>query len=163
MGKEGCNVNKFIKSFYKNLTLLIFLILPVKVTKVFLELSIAVLITDIRGENCLDNCFNTDKFSALLRTSYDKDILALPTYTLSWFWTEDSLNEKIKIQNGEATIKEILGSNELIKHNLGAVTNTIISRLPYLMKIKLRLNDRRARLSVRHELMSILNQGLQHA
>lgn len=163
MGKEGCNVNKFIRSFYKNLTLLIFLILPVKVTKVFLELSIAVLITDVRGENCLDRCFNTDKFSELLHTSYNKDILALPTYTLSWFWTEDSLNEMVKIKDGEVTIKEALGSNEVLRHNLGAVTNRIIDQLPYLMKLKLRLNDRRARLSIRHELMSMLNQGLQPA
>lgn len=156
-------MNKFIRSLYKNLTLILFLILPVKVTKIFLELSIAVLITDLRGEQSLEKCFNVDNFSKLLNTTYDKDILALPTYTLSWFWTDESLSKTINLQEGRFSIKETLQRNDLLKHNLGTVTNSIMAQLPYLMKVKLGLKDNRARLSVRHELMAVLNQGLQPA
>lgn len=161
MSKEGCNVNRFSRSIYKYLTLLLFLILPVRFTKVFLELSIAALITDLRGKDCLDKCFNVDKFSKLLNTAYNEDIAALPTYTISWFWPEKTLNKTLHLREGDYTIKQTLCDDKLLKHNLGAVTNIIMSQLPYLMKVKLGLKNNRSRLTLRHEIMSVMTQGLQ--
>ena len=91
MSTDGTRVNRLVRTIYKNLTLMLFLVLPVKVTNVFLELSIALLITDVRGEKADERCFNMDKFNRLLNTTYNKNILALPSYTLSWFWSERSL------------------------------------------------------------------------
>ena len=162
MSTDGACVNRLARTIYKNLTLLLFLVLPVKVTKVFLELSIALLITDVRGEKAVERCFNMDKFNRLLNTTYNKDILALPSYTLSWFWSERSLNSVVHLREGEFTLREALCDNQLLRHNLGTVTNEIMSRLPYLIKLKLHLADKRSRLHVRHNLMSLFNQGLTH-
>lgn len=163
MARDGNKVNQLIKCFYKHLTLLLFLVLPVKVTKVFLELSITLLITELRGRSNVEQCFDTDKFAKLLNTSYNKDILALPSYTLSWFWTEEALNQTIELREGNYSVRQSLVEENLLRHNLGTVANTIMGQLPLLMRVKLGLKDTRQRLSVRHELISILNQGLQPA
>lgn len=162
MSTDGACVNRLARIIYKNLTLMLFLVLPVKVTKVFLELSIALLITDVRGEKAVERCFDMDKFSRLLNTTYDKDILALPSYTLSWFWTERSLSSVVHLREGEFTLREALRDDQLLRHNLGTIANEIMVRLPYLIKLKLHLNDKRSRLHVRHNLVSLFNQGLVH-
>ena len=145
---------------YRNVTLLLFLILPVRVSRVFLELSIALLITEIRGYGSVENCFDVDKFNKLLKLNYDKEILELPSYTLSWFWTPDILDQIVILQEGKYTLKDALKDNALLKHNLRTVTAAIMRNLPFLMRFKLRLNEPKNRLSVRHEVMSLLNQGL---
>lgn len=160
MSTDGACVNRLARMFYKNLTLLLFLILPVKVTKVFLELSIALLITNVRGEKTVERCFNVDKFSLLLNTTYNKDILALPSYTLSWFWTDQCLGSVVHLQEGDFTLREALRDEKLLKHNLGTVANEILIKLPYLIKLKLHLADKKARLNVRHSLVSLFNHGL---
>lgn len=162
MSTDGACVNRLARTIYKNLTLMLFLVLPVKVTKVFLELSIALLITNVRGEKAVERCFNMDKFNRLLNTTYDKDILALPSYTLSWFWSERSLNSIVHLREGEFTLREALRDDQLLRHNLGTVANEIMARLPFLIKFKLHLADKRARLHMRHNLVSLFNQGLVH-
>lgn len=160
MSTDGTHVNKIARLIYKNITLILFLILPVRVTKVFLELSIALLITEVRGEKSVERCFNVDKFNRLLNTSYDKDILALPSYTLSWFWTERSLNDVLQLQEGNYTLKEALSNDTLLRHNSGKVANEIIDRLPYLLKFKLHLTNKKSKLNVRHNLVALFNQSL---
>ena len=163
MSTDGARVNRLVRTIYKNLTLMLFLVLPVKVTKVFLELSIALLITDVRGEKAVERCFDMGKFNRLLNTTYDKDILALPSYTLSWFWSERSLNSIVHLREGEFTLREALRDDQLLRHNLGTVANEIMTHLPYLIKFKLHLTDKRTRLHMRHNLVSLFNQGLVHA
>ena len=163
MSTDGACVNRLARTIYKNLTLMLFLVLPVKVTKVFLELSIALLITEVRGEKAAEQCFNIGKFNRLLNTAYDKDILALPSYTLSWFWSERSLNGVVHLREGDFTLREALSNDNLLRYNLGAVANEIMVRLPYILKVKLRLADKRARLHIRHNLVSLFNHGITHA
>ena len=162
MSTDGACVNRLARMFYKNLTMMLFLILPMRVTKVFLELSIALLVVDIRGEKAVDKCFDMDKFNRLLNISYNKDILALPSYTLSWFWSDSSLDSVVRLQEGDFTLREALRNNTLLHHNLGTISNAIISRLPYLIKLKLGLSKKRYRLSVKHDLVSLFNHGLVH-
>lgn len=145
---------------YRNVTLLLFLILPVRVTRVFLELSVALLVTEIRGYGSVESCFDVNKFNKLLKMNYDKEILELPSYTLSWFWTPDILSQTVVLQEGKYTLKEALKDNDLLKHNLRTITSTIMRNLPFLMRFKLRLGEVKSRLSVRHEVMSLLHQGL---
>lgn len=160
MSTDGSCVNKLARLVYKNITLLLFLVLPVKVAKVFLELSVALLINDVRGEKPVERCIDTDKFNRLLNASYDKDILALPSYTLSWFWTESSLNSVLQLQEGKYTLREALCNDSLLKHNLGTVANELLLRLPYLLKLKLHLTNKKAKIEVRHNLVSLLSQSL---
>lgn len=145
---------------YRNITLLLFLILPVRVTRVFLELSVALLVTEIRGLGSVENCFDVNKFNKLLKMNYDKEVLELPSYTLSWFWTPEVLGQTVILQEGKYTLREALMDNALLKHNLRTVTSAIMRNLPFLMRLKLRLNEPKSKLSVRHEVMSLLHQGL---
>lgn len=163
MSTDGACVNRLARMFYKNLTLILFLVLPVKVTRVFLELSIALLVTDVRGKGTVDRCFNMDKFSRLLNSTYDKDILALPSYTLSWFWSESSLNSVVHLREGDYSLREALSDDTLLRRNIGTVANEIMARLPYLVKLKLKLSKKRSRLTIRHDLVSLFNNGLTFA
>lgn len=160
MNKERGLLRRVAHITYRNITLLLFLILPVKVTKVFLELSVALLITEVRGFCSVESCFDVNKFNKLLNMNYDKEILELPSYTLNWFWTPVLLNQTIKLQEGEYSLRAALMDDKLLRHNLSTVTAAIMDCLPVLMKFKLHLNDKRSKIKVRHEVMSLINQGL---
>lgn len=163
MSHTGATLNKHLIRFYKSITLFLFLLLPEKVTRTFLELSLVALITNTRGACTPEHCFDVEKLTQLLKNEAWLDLMDLPNYTLTWFWTEESLQEVIEVRRQRKELRALLADDELTRKNLNTITSELLERLPYLMKLKLRLNDKRKRLEIRHAIVSLLNQGLTPA
>lgn len=146
----------FLTKFYKGLTLLIFLLLPSKISHIFVNLSILAIIYEIRNMNfCVDK-INIDKIHELLKITISDDILLLPNYTIHWFWDEDFLNTKTVIDNKEYTLREIIKDSELFFSHIRTVLNMFINHLPGILKFKLGVSDIKNRLRIKHNLISIL-------
>lgn len=139
----------------KYLTLALFFLLPRRVTSMFVELSISILLLNLReveGQNLVE----TEKLNRLLSSNYDDGIVVLPEYTVKWFWSDSYLNREIELRNGKTTIKEVLVTDDLLKNNFDTIANKLLDNLPLLIKMKLNLSDSRSKLNMKHKLTRLL-------
>lgn len=142
--------------FCKFTTLALFLILPKKVSRMFVELSVYFLFLNLR--NCSDGpVVDMNKLNRLLNRNYNKDFVALPNHTLNWFWPDNYLNREIDLHTGRVTIREALVNDDIMKKNLGTLANELISNLPTAIKYKLDLKDRKKEIQFRHKLINLFN------
>lgn len=140
----------------KNLTLMLFFVLPRNVSNIFVSLSILSLIYDVRKLDLKDHPVDCDKFKSLLQISFNDDIMLLPQYTVHWFWKDEFLNNTIYIDGRQVTVKDALISNEILFKHLRQITEVLLNNIPNSLKIKLQLNHKRERLVVKHNVMNLL-------
>lgn len=149
-----CNLNNEI---VKRLTLFLFFLLPVKITNVFVSLSLLSLIFSLREENLGDDKDRLDRLSRMLNVHVDKGILLLPTKTMNWYWTDEVMNTMIMtVKGNQRTVKEILADNDLFMYNRNTVTNYLLDTLPKSISVKLALNVPQNRMNIKHNLTSVL-------
>lgn len=146
----------------KHFTLLIFFCLPRRVTSLFVELSISILLLKLRDSQFTD-FIQTEKLNQLLGRNYDNNFVALPEYTVKWFWTENYLNEEISLRTGTVTVKEALVNDDILKQNYDAMASRLIDNLPYLIKLKLNLFKGKGRMTLKHRLMSLFHSEVSIA
>ena len=151
--------NEFSVGLYKNLTLFLFFILPSKVANVFVSLSILALIYQIRRIDYRDKYIDSDKFKRLLRVSFNEEIMLLPSYTVNWFWKDDFLSNTLSIDGKQVTIRDAIAQDEVLFKHLRQITEVLLENIPLSLKVKLRLNDVREKLVVKHNVMNLLIYG----
>lgn len=150
------NTSNPLTKFYKNLTLLLFFILPAKISNIFINLSIIAVICNIRNINLAAEKFNHNKIQKFLKITVSEEILLLPNYTIHWFWDENFLNTKIMINQQEYTLKEIIKDSNLFFSHMRLVLDMFLNHVPSSLRFKLRLMDLRRRIMIKHNIMSVL-------
>lgn len=150
------NNNSVLSKFYKNLTLMLFFILPAKIANIFINLSILAIIYNIRNLTFCTDKINTNKIHDLLKISVSDDILLLPNYTIHWFWDENFLNTKTIVNSKEYTLRELIKDSELFFSHIRLIIDMFINHLPNSLKIKLGMMKTKNRIIVKHNLMNIL-------
>jgi len=151
--------NQLITELYKHITLAVFLILPSRVAKVFVSLSILALIYDIKNINVKNKRFNEEKLNRLLNISFNEEIMLLPSYTVHWFWKEEILRKDIVIDDQVMTLKDIILNDKMLYRHLRYVTDILLENIPKTLKFKLNLTETKDRLVVKHSVMNLLIYG----
>lgn len=141
----------------KYLMLSLFIILPRKVTKIFVSLSIIAIIYKVKSISVSDKPFDSKKFTRLLHVGFNEDIMTLPTYCTNWFWTEDILCKTYCIDNKILTFREIIEDDELLYPNIRFVVDTLLLYIPKSIKYKLRLSEVKNRLRIKHNVIGLLS------
>lgn len=150
------SLNSILISIYKNLTVLLFFILPTKVSNIFVSLSILSLIYDIKKIDFKDHPLSEDKFRQLLHVSFNEDIMLLPKYTVSWFWNDRMLQDILVINGKTYTLKEALLKDDILFSHLRYITDKLLCHIHPVFKFKLRLKQIHNRLIVKHNVMNLL-------
>ena len=144
---------KLEKSFKHIFLYGLFLILPKKITKTYLMLSILAFIYNIRNKQF--DCYNldTDKLKYMLHVTLNNEVLLLPSFTYHWFWNQSLLNETIFTNNEDITIGQLLQSETLMLHHLNSFSNKLIEKIPPVLKFKLNLYNKSNKLVFKHDII----------
>lgn len=141
---------------YKNLTLLLFFILPAKVSNIFVSLSILSLIYDVRKIDIKEHSIDGEKFKTLLNISYNQEIMVLPQYTVNWFWDDQFLNKSVCLKGINMTLKEALQDNKILFNNLRVIVDELLCNIPSTLQHKLGFKQVKRKLEVKHTVMNLL-------
>jgi len=150
-------LNSLVISIYKNLTLLLFIILPNKVSKIFVSLSIVSLICNVRNIDIKEFNIKYDKFKTLLNVTFNEEIMLLPNYTVSWFWEDSFLNSPIILKDRKYTIKEVLQNDNLLYSNLKTIIEVLLEHIPTPLKLKLHINNTNKNLEIKHNVINLIS------
>jgi len=131
-----------LEKFYKYLTILIFFILPSRISYIFTSLSIVSIIFYLRGKSIdLDN-IDKERIKEFLHITLKQEVILLPNYTLHWFWDKEFLEKQITIDGKKVTIKEAVKDDEIFNHHKQYIIELFVNYLPKLLKLKLHLNTK---------------------
>lgn len=149
-------LNTMLVSFYKNMTLGLFFILPAKVSSIFVSLSILVLIYDLKSIDFVNRQINEEKFNALLKISFHEDVLLLPSYTMHWFWKKELLQTEVQLGDKVLTLQEAIMDNSILFRYPRFITNVLLQNLPRSMRYKLKIKETKEQLEIKHNVMKLL-------
>lgn len=142
--------------FLKQLTVGLFFVLPVKITNVFVSLSIISLIMKLRELDPGKNKALISKIGELLKIKLSDDIFLLPQQTFDWYWSTEVLNTRLRFDDQDWTVAQLLASREsFIKHR-NVVMNILLDNLPSAIKLKLGLYNLSNRLEIKHRIVSAM-------
>lgn len=155
--KERLNIG--LIAMYKAITLALFFILPRNVSRIFVSLSVLALIYQVRQIDYRTHGIDCEKFTKLLQVSFNEDIMVLPSYTVNWFWKDEFLDKKIRLDDRHVTIREAIMKDELLFKHLKLITSTLLGNIHGVLKVKLRLTNTKERLAIKHNVMNLLIYG----
>ena len=151
--------NSILDSFYKRVMLLLFFILPKKVSSIFVNLSLLSIIYRIRDVRLDELTVNKDKIEHFLKVYINEDVLLLPYYTTYWFWNEEFLSRKIFIENKEMTIYNAVADQKVFIKHFREILDLFLDNLPGILKLKLGLNQEKNRMIIKHNVVHSLLHG----
>ena len=150
--------NCVMRSVKKYITIGLFFILPRKLTETFLRISVVLVLKETNKQD-ERGIMNVDRFRNFLTVNYEEDVVALPNYTLDWFWGDDFLDKTLVVRGRELKICDALSDGEIIRQNIGLISDSLISELPLLLRIKLGMfhGKNRSYFRVKKEVMETIN------
>lgn len=140
----------------KHLTIGLFLILPSRVSKIFISLSMLSLIYHLRNKTYEKNIVDDSKLRTLLNFSFDSEVMKLPSYTVHWFWSDSFLSDKIDIRGEIITIEKAITTDEIFRRNYKTIIDALLSNTPRGLYRKLGLSDNRNRLIYKQSLFRLV-------
>ncbi len=150
------DIRKMRNRLRKQLTVALFFILPVKVTNVFVSLSLVSLILKLRELDVSGNQQLANKIGELLKIKLSDDIFLLPQQTFSWYWTADVLSTPLEFDGHKCTLAQAICDKESFLKHRSTILNILLDSLPSAIKIKLGLYSIPRRLEVKHCVVSAL-------
>ncbi len=150
---------KILVHLIKNLMLLLFFILPSRLARVFISLSILAMIYDVKHYNYQDHPVNKDQFNRLLRLTFDEEIMMLPTYTMRWLWEDNFLDSQIKVNGNYLSLKHAITSKTVFATHKCVIVNKFLVDAPPLIKLKLGLMDRVNRVAIKNNVVNLLGSA----
>lgn len=138
----------------KKLTLLLFILLPARITRVFISLSIISLIFSVRNSRLASEATTVERVGKMLSLHLDDGVLLLPEQTCSWYWNEDFLGTELKTGHGAYTMRELIKDNHLFIQHRNLVLNALLDSLPKSLFNKLQLRDTTNKLEIKHNITS---------
>ena len=159
--KRNCDLNAVERAF-KVLLLCLFYILPSRVTRMFFEISVTILLIKLRTNtlNKDGEFMDEQKFTKLMKLAYKDEIVDLPNYTLTWFWSDSFLNKEIHIEDKNYKISTVMKDNEILKDNLEPVVSELVEHLPLIVRNKLKLDRTSNTKSFKNDLKDIFEAGM---
>ena len=152
-------INKLLVSIQKNLTLGLFFVLPTRVSRIFVSLSILAMIYDIREYTYNDHPVDQKKFNELMRMSFNEDIMALPSYTMHWFWRPDFLDTSVTFDGVGMTLKQAILNRDVFLKNRCAIINQFLVEAPKLIQTKLKLDRIKNRRVIENNVVTLLGHA----
>lgn len=140
---------------------LVLFILPVKMSYMFLEVALPLLLVKTRNKKASD--IDMVKFFKLVNSNYNESIVDLPYYSVSYIWPEEYLDSKGSFTAGKNTVREVITDNKLLKNNITRLVDSMLSNLPFLMRIKLGLGSEIKRKELRNEIVRHLESKIKIA
>lgn len=140
----------------KQLTIGLFIVLPKRVSKIFISLSMLSLIYHIKDKSYEKTILDDSKLRTLLNCSFDNEMMKLPSYTVHWFWSDSFLSEKICIRGEKVTIVEAISNDEMFRRNYKAIIDALLSNTPKGLYRKLGLNKNKNRLIYKQSLFRLV-------
>lgn len=140
----------------KQLTIGLFYILPSRVSKIFISLSMLSLIYHVRNTVVDKNLIDDSKLRDLLDFSFDYELMKLPEYTVHWFWSDSFLNEKINIRGDEISIAEAIVDSSILHSNYKRIIDALLSNVPKTLYRKLGLDSNQNRLVYKQSLLRLI-------
>lgn len=140
----------------KQLTIGLFYILPARVSKIFISLSMLSLIYHIRNTILDKTVVDDTKLRTLLHFSFDHELMKLPSYTVHWFWTDKFLNKKITIRGNEMSVAQAIADDETLHSNYKRIIDVLLSNTPRCLHKKLGLQDNMNRLVYKQSLFRLI-------
>lgn len=150
------DIKKAKNRFLKQLTVGLFFVLPVKITNVFVSLSIISLIMKLRKLDPGQNQTLVNKIGELLKIKLSEDIFLLPQQTFSWYWTPTVLNTHLHFDGEEWTLSQLLSDRESFMKHRNTVMNILLDSLPSAIKLKLGLYSLQNRMEMKHRIISVI-------
>lgn len=150
------SLNRVLIRFYKSITLLLFFILPVRVSRIFVSISVAALLIEMRSNLKVEEVFDVQKLNVALKTQYGSDVIALPLYTLDWFWGDSFKSSNILIKNQIVSFKEAVCNDEIFNSNKFVIIEHVIANLPSSLGYKLNVENTRNRRLMKRDITSLV-------
>jgi len=150
------DIRKMRNRFFKQLTIGLFFILPVKITNVFVSLSIVSLILKLRELDPTSNERLVKKLGEVLKMNISPDTFLLPQQTFDWYWSPAVLNTPLDFEGRRWTVAELLSDRDSFLKHRNTVMNILLDSLPSAIKIKLGLYANENRLSLKHKIVSAI-------
>lgn len=147
--EQGSSV--FSKGFKHYLMCAAFLMLPQKVTKVYLVLALAAFIYHVRSKKFEYWNVNVGELQSLLNVSMNNEVLLLPSRTYHWIWNDSILDEKIKYLDEELSVRDILTDKQLMVHHLQGLSQKFLEKVPKALLYKLKMKEEQSRVLMRHD------------
>lgn len=154
------NVNGWKNRMFKKLTLVLFFILPKRITNVFISLSLISLIFNVRNSSFVSDSIAVSRVGRMLRIHLDESVLLLPEQTCKWYWDDTLLDSRIlNTPKGDFTVRELIQDNRMFIHNRHLVLNCLLNSLPRSLFMKLNLTEIGNRLTIKHNVASAFIYG----
>lgn len=144
------------RRIYIALTLMLFFILPQRLTKVFVNLSMILLVFKLRQESLTDHEKTLQRLGHMLRLNITDQVLVLPCNTCQWYWPDSVLDKPILIKGTAMSLRTLIIDKQLFLRHRGLVINTLMDALPKSLGVKMGLGNTPNRLSVKHNVTSAL-------
>lgn len=151
--------NRIAITLYKAITLAIFFILPKKVSRIFVSLSVLALIYQIRKVDFRTHHIDCDKFTKLLKISFNEEVMVLPNHTVKWFWKEEFLDKPMVFGGQRMTLRQAILTDEVLFKHLRLITSILLGNIHGVLKFKLGLRKTRERLAINHNVVNLLIYG----
>lgn len=146
--------------FLKNFTVWVFFLLPSKIARVFVKLSLISMIAESRNKDLASNEETFLKIGHILNVNLSKEVMLLPMRTYKWYWGDDILEIPLSDQAGALSVRQAIQDNKTLMENRNKVFDFLLDSLPTVMRIKLGLYETRNRLAINHDLCKILNHAV---
>lgn len=140
----------------KSITLAVFFCLPSKLTNVFVSLSIVTMVLKLRDKSIQSERTLLTRIEQLLKINLDENILVVPDYTVTWFWSQQVLATQVNISGTKRTLHELLSDQEAFLKNRNIILNTLFNKLPASVRYKLKLSNLEYRNAVKHNIVGAL-------
>ena len=149
--EQPCFSNKVLKA----ITLFLFFLLPSRISRIFVSLSIISAIYTIREDSSYTDRNVIDRIGEILKVHLTDQILLLPQQTLSWYWTPAFFDNCMLQVNGRTlTIREaITDKDDFVKYR-NQILNCMLDALPKSFQRKLKLSDRTARMDIKQNIFN---------
>lgn len=141
------------------ISLMLFL-LPVKITFMFLEVSLTVMLMKVRGIS--HDAINMANFFKLVNSNYNESLVDLPYYSIEYIWPNEFLDSKKSFSNGKKSIREILSDPVLLKSNANRIVDSMLVTMPFLMRVRLGLGSEKRRREIRKAMVELLERKINN-
>lgn len=159
--KKLKNCIEFLSALWvRTSTVFVLFILPVRVSCMFLEVSLSVLILKSRSKTCSQ--IDMVNFFKLVKNDYNDHVVSLPNYTLDFMWSEDMLSKTYVFETGEHSLVEILQDRQLLGTNIERLIDILLNKLPFMMRVKVGAVSETKRSILRKDIMRVLIRKFEH-
>jgi hypothetical protein len=143
---------KILNNFRKFIIMVVFMLLPKRLTYCFTNLSILALIYDRQNKPFTISNINVEKISKLLMLTIDEKLLLFPYYIYKLFWSDKFLEQKVDLPEGVFTVDEIIKNRALFFKHINTMSHLFISNLSGWVKFKLNLRNEMERIRFKHSI-----------